>query len=143
MAHRGDARSFPVRPISITQTAADRADHDDRADLNQMAQTIRGRTPRSPIEPRSRIIRRGITSTIIVWQLLEHQYHDRGPIAARSWPDCGAIVVLFEAKLKLTHNQIGAELKPRPMPNESLPRPLQIDHTTASIAHDLRANFSF
>ena len=46
----------------------------------------------------------------------------------------GAIVVIFEEKLKLTYHQIGAELKPRR---------LQTAHTSASIAHDLRAKFPF
>ena len=64
-------------------------------------------------------------------------------IVARSRRDRGPIVVLFEVKLKLTHHQIGAELKPRPMTKESLPRPLQITPTTASIGHDLRAKFPF
>ena len=108
----------------------------------------------STIEPRSRRDRAAIAHHSSWNHLHDHRKkvvgasiprstHDRGPIAARSWPDRGAIVVLFEVKLKLTHHQIGAELKPRPMPKESLRRPLKIAPMTASIDHDLRAKLPF
>ena len=63
------------------------------SDFHRTAGKFRGRTPRSrldrtAIEPRWWIFRRGITSTIIGWRSLEHQYHDRGS---------------FEVKLKLFH----------------------------------------
>ena len=81
--------------------------------------------------------------TVAVGASIPQSMHHRGPIAAWSWPDRGAIMVLFEMKLKLTHRHIGAELKPRSTPKESLPRPRQIAPTTASIGHDLLENFPF
>ena len=47
---------------------------------------------RGLIKPRSLITRHGITSTSIGRRSLEHQYHDRRPIVARSWRDRGPIV---------------------------------------------------
>ena len=73
--------------------------------------------------------------------LHDHRTTVVGASIPRSTHDRSAIVVLFQVKLKLTHHQIGAELKPGSMPKESLPRPLQIAPTTASIGHDLLAKF--
>ena len=53
------------------------------------------------IEPQSRIIRRGITSTIIVWRSLEHQYHDRRTIVAQSRRDRGSFGSKIKAKLTI------------------------------------------
>ena len=104
MVHRGDARSLPVRPISITRTAADRADH-DRLDFHQTTQTLRGRTSRSRSD-RNAIAARSSRNraSFIVESPPQSSYDDRWSINttidARSWPDRGAIVVLLEAKLK-------------------------------------------
>ena len=59
--------------------------------------------------------------------------------SSRSWSDLG---FFFEEKLKLTHRRFIAELKPQPMPTESLPRSHETASTTASIGHDLRTNFT-
>ena len=110
MAHRGDAWSFPVRPISITRTAANRVDHDDRADhncldLHRKAQTLRGRTPRSRSDRTAIAARSSRDRASFVVELPPRSsYGGRWSINtmidARSWPDRGAIVVLLEAKLK-------------------------------------------
>ena len=97
---------------------------------------------RGAIEPRSRIIRRGITSTIIVWQLLEHQYHDWRAIVARPRRDRGSFLSKIEANSP--PNWSGIEATTYAKANSpSIPRSLQIAPTTASTAHDLRANFPF
>ena len=124
-------------------------------DRDRTARTIRGRTPRSRSD-RTAITKRSSRdrASCLVESPPRSSYDScwsiNTTIDARSWPDRGAIVLLFEVKLKRnckgivsTHHQIRAELKPRPMPKESLPRPLQISPTTASIGHDLRAKFPF
>ena len=81
---------------------------------------------RGPIEPRSRRDR----ATIVAPSAWNHfhsigrratrdQDHDHGPIAARSWPDHGMIVVNFEAKIETILPQI-RELRRRT--RESFPR---------------------
>ena len=105
--------------------------------FHRTAQTIRGRTPRS------RSDRTAIAHHSSWNHLHDHRTTVVGASIPQSTHDRSAIVVLFQVKLKLTHHQTGAELKPRPMPKESLPRPLQIAPTTASIGHDLLAKFPF
>ena len=68
------------------------------------------------------------------------RYHDQTTIVAWSWRDRGAIVASFEANLRKNSPQIWEE---RSRPKESLPWPHQTAPTTASIAHDLEANFPF
>ena len=113
----GDAWSFLVRPISIVRTAANRAEHGDRAvhnhvDLNPTAQNYRGRTPRSrfdrtAIAARSNRDRKvGMGESLPVDQRAidgrpgPRSWPDRGAIVARSWPDRGQMDGYFGAKLK-------------------------------------------
>ena len=92
-----------MRPISIVRTAANRAKHGDCAvhnhvDLNPTAQNDRGRTLRSRSD-RTAIGRLtwGNRCQSIRGRSTEGQDHDRGPIAARSWPDRGPIVAKWTA----------------------------------------------
>ena len=79
-----------MRLISITRTAVDRADHDDRADLSRMAQTIRGRTPRSRRD-RAAIAHHSSWNHLhdhrmaVVGASIPRLARDRGLTAARSW----------------------------------------------------------
>ena len=96
-----------MRPISITRTAANRADHDDRADhdrldLHRTAQTLHGRTPRSRCN-------RAAIAHHSSWNLLhDHRMAIVGASVPRSTPDRGPIMAdrgenrgYSEAKLKL------------------------------------------
>ena len=75
---------------------------DDRdhhlTDHDRTAERLRGRIPRSRRDrghnqSRSRLFHHGIIPTIIKRRPMENQDHDRGPIAAQSWPDRSVIVV--------------------------------------------------
>ena len=105
---------------------------------------------RGPIEPRSRRDHGSFIVESIPWSskgiqwwiaitISPRSWPDRGAIAARSWPVRGAIVASFEANLRKNSPWI-RELQSRP--KESLPRPLKIAPTTASIAHDFGLIFS-
>ena len=139
-SHLGDAWTTLERPISIKSQAPSDGQDDSRKNSTI---AVRSNRNRGAIEPRSWIFRRGITSTIsnsIHWRINikinSRSWPDHGAIEARSWCDHGP----FEARLWLNSWPIR---KPRRCPKELLPRPLQIASTTASIAHDLRANFPF
>ena len=139
-SHVGDAWTSLERPISIKS----RAPLDGQDDsLKNSTIAVQSNRDHGAIEPRSWIFRRGITTTIsngIHWRINikinSQSWPDRGAIKARSWCDRGP----FEARLWLNSWPIR---KPWRRPKEPLPRTLQIASTTASIAHDLRANYPF
>ena len=106
-------------------------------ELHRTARTTHGRTPRSQSDRTTMAARssrdRGSfgvelpprSVTAFTGGSISRLTHDRGPFEARLWLNSWPI------------------WKPRRHPKEPLPRPLQIASTTASLAHDLRANFPF
>ena len=64
---------------------------------------------------------------------------DRDPIVSRSWRKSRRKCGTSEAKLKLNTSRFVAELKPRLMSKEFLPRRLQTMPTTASNGHVKKA----
>ena len=117
-------------------------------DLHRTAEKTRGRNPRSW---RDRTAIAGWSSHDCGSFIAEspprslNDVHWRIEITinSRSWPDRGAIVVrswLFWSKIVAHSMPIR---KPHYRQGESLPRPIQSAPTTASIGHDLRANFLF
>ena len=61
-----------------------------RSRCNCTAIALRSRRDRGKNQPRSWLFHHRIISTIIKRRPVENQDHDRGPIKARTWPDCGS-----------------------------------------------------
>ena len=85
-SHLDDAWTHLARPISIKSRSP--SDGQDDSQKNSTI-AVRSNRDRGAIELRSWIFHHGIISMIIGRHPVENQDHDRGPIAARSLPDCG------------------------------------------------------
>ena len=123
------------RGIAIVHSAEAPSDDEEDSRKNPTI-ALRSNRNSGAIEPRWCVFHRGITSMIIRWRSLVDRDHDQLTIVARSWCDRGS----FEAKFWAHSMPIR---KPQCHQGGSLPRPIKFAPTTASIAHDLRANFSF
>ena len=135
-----------------TATVTRDRDHPYHLKFNPTAAKHRGRTLRSQPD-------RAAIEEILSWDrrgfVSNRSAGDRRrtstTIDARSRPDHGAIVAKIaaeivakiEAKLKPNSRRFVAELKPRSMPTESLPRRHQTASTIASITYDFGPNSLF
>ena len=121
---------------------------DERRQQMTVESKPRSRRDRDPIIARSGLWSSAITAPSIVesrlhlFQIHQTAWIEDWPrswltIAARSWPDRPTI----GANSPPNRGWITVELEPRSMPKDPPPRRHQTAPTTASVAHDLRANF--
>ena len=117
-----------------------------RLTLHRTTQTLRGRTPRSRSD-RTAIVARSSCDRRANAVESPLRRSDSDPrtimttIVARSRGDRGPLVAKMRAIHPRNRSRCTWELKPRHRPKEPLPRSHESASTTASIGHDLRANF--
>ena len=101
-----DGRRSSQKWIAIQSSSDGRRSMKKNCDRSPIV--TRSRRDRSSIMPRSGPPSAWNRFHSIGRRATHDQDHDHGPIAARSWPDCGMIVVHLKTKLRLTYLKFGS-----------------------------------